>query len=154
MKRLTANQLLEKIKTVPGWKLVEYPDQEIRLFVKYKINGPVQEFFGPNPVETDADMYQAFLYRVEAEAKPSNDLVYVNVPRIDADEFFAKIEEAVLWSFSVRENTDSVELLVMLPEGKFQRYLSRNISTMSDSEFSSFRAKLAECESKENRWKD
>lgn len=154
MKRLTTDQFLDEIKTAPGWELVMYPGEEMRLLVKYKIDGPVQKFFGPNPVETDADMYQAFLYRVEAEANPSNDLVYANVPRLDADDFFAKIEEAVLWSFSIRENADSVELLVMLPEGKFKRYLSANLHEMDEVKFAEFIAKLEACKTEENHWKD
>lgn len=150
MRRLTADQFVEKIKTAPGWQVVAYPEQEIRLFIKHKVTGPVQEFLGPDPLETDADMYQAFLYRVEAEAQPTHSQINVNVPRISAEEFFAKIDESVLWSVSVLEDDESMQLLVMPPGGKFEHYLSTNIREMNETEFTDFIARIKMYNSKDH----
>jgi hypothetical protein len=78
MKRLTAEEFLDKIRSGNAWSLFrEFQSGEIKLAIQcnpiFQVTAPVEKLFylGPDPLETNADAYEKFLFELDKLTNPT-----------------------------------------------------------------------------------
>lgn len=149
MLRLTAAEFIEKLTTAPAWTISrELGHDEIQLTMRGE-NGEIEGYLGPNPLYGSMMDVMLFMFRVEELTRPDNSDVDLTLPRLNTDEFFAKMDSGVKWMTEFREPERCVELVIITPMAKIERYLSKDLYDMSDIEAKMFLSTL-ETMNKEN----
>lgn len=126
MYRLTPQQFVNEMGAAAGWELIMNSDGEYQLGVKVEKDGEiVQTYLGPDPYDTDYMVLRKFAYQINAIliTKTSDIDLDTSISRLNTDEFLKKIAAALEWTTVTRDGF--VELLVLLPNGTMEQWLSK-----------------------------
>lgn len=142
MKRLTAAEFIEKLVNAPAWTISkEHGHDEIQLTMRGE-NGEFEGYLGPDPLHGPMMDVMLFHFRVEELTRPTKSDVDLNLPRLNTDEFFAKMDSSVKWMIEFHESERCVELVVLTWTAKFARYLSKDLHDMTNIEAKTFLSML------------
>jgi hypothetical protein len=142
MRRLTAAEFIEKLKTAPAWTISR--DDfcgEIQLTMRGE-NDEIEGYLGPNPMYGSLMDVMVFMFEVEALTRPTKSDVDLTLPRLNTDEFFGTMDSGVKWMTEFHELERCVELVILTGHAKIKRYLSKDLYDMTDIEAETFLSML------------
>ena len=130
MKRLTADEFLEKIRAANTWTVQRIPmTGEVQLTV-LEDDEPVG-YLGPDPIHSPLEEITAFMYHLEVQTMPSATVPDLTLPRLNPNSFIIEMNLAREWTVIHHVIERRIELLVLTADGRFRRYLSSDLTKLS-----------------------